>query len=329
VPQEPQLKPVPFVINERPLCLWEGNLETQNLRFLEGIRPAYFDHAAMTSAKQLDGEERYLAAMSLRLTYSHALETLFALLGTTVQAPSAPAGWMLKYRNEDLNSVVEKMQKGQFLMNLHGFERVTFEDIAKLVLSRTSDGEKLEATAVAFGKAWEVLAEDYLSSHFDDEHNSIKHGLRVSSTPAKLYIGNPDLFDRREQPSPEDIQKMIPSMSLVSDMTFGGQTFTTSALSPGDKVNLTLQSRTEPWNPVSFVIGTQIAAMSIHNTLKFLRVWNGENVGLVKYKQPADFNPFYAARVRRSGENTVNFVTYNPAGAAKPMTKSEILDSYR
>jgi len=84
----------PFFIDERPLCIWDYDLPACNRSFLKGIDPKYFDHLVSTNEAELDGNNNQYAATLLRTAYTHALETLFALLGASVQAPNAMAAWM-------------------------------------------------------------------------------------------------------------------------------------------------------------------------------------------------------------------------------------------
>jgi len=58
----------------------------------------------------LDGEYKIDAAIALRMAYSQGLETLFAFLGAAVQAPDCVVGYLLRYENRDLNSLIDKIR---------------------------------------------------------------------------------------------------------------------------------------------------------------------------------------------------------------------------
>src|SRR5262249_14056086 len=94
------MKGVPFVIDETPYVCWDWELKEKNLEFLRGIDSRYFQYVVESNIEHLEGEDKHRAALSIRLAYSHAIETLFALLGALVQAPTCPLGWLLSYRKE-------------------------------------------------------------------------------------------------------------------------------------------------------------------------------------------------------------------------------------
>ena len=100
---------VQFVIDETPYACWDWELTRKNLEFLEGIDADYFRYVAETNGANLEGEDKHRAALSLRLAYSQGLETLFALLCSAVQAPQCVVGWMLSYKNEELQQLVQKI----------------------------------------------------------------------------------------------------------------------------------------------------------------------------------------------------------------------------
>jgi hypothetical protein len=98
-----------FAVDEEPYCLWDWELRKLNRQFLDSLDPQYFEHVANMNGQLLEGEENQYAATALRIAYSHGLESLFALLSATVQAPDCITGWFLRYRNRDLFNVMRKI----------------------------------------------------------------------------------------------------------------------------------------------------------------------------------------------------------------------------
>ena len=96
------MQSVSVVIDETPYCVWDWDIDRLEREFLNGIAPGYFAYMAQAHDPHLDGEEAQRAARALRMTYSHAQETLMSLLCALVQAPDCVVGWMHKYRNEEL-----------------------------------------------------------------------------------------------------------------------------------------------------------------------------------------------------------------------------------
>ena len=99
---------VRFVVDETPYCLWDADIRQRNLDFLDSIDPGYSNIADL-HGQSLDGQEKQYAAAALRVAYSQGLETLFALLCAAIQAPDCVEGWLTKYQNSELESVVKKI----------------------------------------------------------------------------------------------------------------------------------------------------------------------------------------------------------------------------
>jgi hypothetical protein len=59
-----------------------------------------------------DTEERRRAAMAIRTAYHHGLESFFALLFATLQAPFCVAGWMQVYSPAGLRDIVRSADPG-------------------------------------------------------------------------------------------------------------------------------------------------------------------------------------------------------------------------
>jgi len=73
-----------FVVDEKPYCAWEISLIKSNQGFIRKIEPNYFKYLANVNFNIFNNDKDELnhqfAALSLRIAYSQALETFFALL---------------------------------------------------------------------------------------------------------------------------------------------------------------------------------------------------------------------------------------------------------
>jgi len=94
------------MVNTRPQVAWAWDLAERNLEFLRGIDVGYFEHVARTEGPILESDRSQYAAAAIRVVYGQALETFFALVAAAAQAPSCVVGWMLSYRNDELQSVI-------------------------------------------------------------------------------------------------------------------------------------------------------------------------------------------------------------------------------
>jgi hypothetical protein len=114
----PEIQYARFAVDETPYCLWDLDIHARNLEFINRIDPRYFEHVANLHGQFLEGEENQYAAVALRIAYSHGLESLFALLCATVQAPDCIVGWLLKYKNVELNEVIRKISERRLIFTI-------------------------------------------------------------------------------------------------------------------------------------------------------------------------------------------------------------------
>ena len=70
-----------FAIDDKAWCLWDWDLAARNLNFLNSIDPTYFDYLARAHVNSIESDtDQHNAALALRMSYSHGLETFFAFL---------------------------------------------------------------------------------------------------------------------------------------------------------------------------------------------------------------------------------------------------------
>ncbi len=98
-----------IVVNDEPYCIWEVDLEKRNLEFIEGIDVDYFEYLLNL---HLNAEDEKRAAIALRITLHHAVETFFSLLGAYIQAPDCAYAWVAKCHTEELRSLIKKVVDG-------------------------------------------------------------------------------------------------------------------------------------------------------------------------------------------------------------------------
>jgi len=170
-----------FVVNDTPYCVWDFDIHQHNKAFIKSINHRYFEHLGKIHSAFLEEEDKQYAAIALRAAYSHALETLFALLGATLQAPDCVVGWVLKYRPEELRGFVRKVVDRQKIYTKLSLTDTQWIEIVKATTPINSgDVEKIEKIHKNFAQLWTSFAEDFLDEDKTFEYNSIKHGLRVS-----------------------------------------------------------------------------------------------------------------------------------------------------
>ena len=107
-----------FCVDDHPYCVWDTGLQDINAEFLKSMDPQFYnfiaDNYRIISNKETDKQNKQFASILLRNYYTHALETLFALIFATLQYPECVSIWMLKYQNAHLYNLVEKVHKRAF-----------------------------------------------------------------------------------------------------------------------------------------------------------------------------------------------------------------------
>src|SRR2546423_1277146 len=179
---------VGFMIDERAVVFVRDH--DANRHFLSGIDAKYWNYQAIVHGNMLespDAAERQRAAAGLRIAYGQGLETLFALIGATVQVPLYPLGWMTAYRNSELRNVIEKIHQGRGVLS--PLKRTaTWESVAEAIFEYMPEPTKTEIIK-AFARLWHRLAEEFIDEAFEPEYNSLKHGMRALVSGFSVAIG--------------------------------------------------------------------------------------------------------------------------------------------
>ena len=148
-----------IIIDKRPITIWDWELEKKNIEFLDGIDPNYFFYIAEQNISELEGENKHRAAITIRLSYSHALETLFALIGAAVQAPQCPLGWVLNYKNIELVNVIKDINSGNEVITRFKDKNISWKSLSKVIHHNLSDENKKKTQIVeGYGELWARLA---------------------------------------------------------------------------------------------------------------------------------------------------------------------------
>jgi hypothetical protein len=240
-----------FAVHERPCAVWSLDLESENHAFLAGIDHSFFSALVDTQVPLLESDEQRMnAALAIRLTYGHALETFCALIGATLQAPHCPLGWVLAYKPEELRSVLEDVHASRLR-----FSRLpgppSWESLSEVIHRRLSpDKASLKGR---FAHLWRRLADDYINELKAGEYNSLKHGLRVQAGGFSLRIGS----------------KTAAAPPIVdSSSIFGSRFYQRSRL---DRHNFSLETAGVNWNPVALALRVELLAVSINNIICYLK----------------------------------------------------------
>jgi hypothetical protein len=314
-----------IVIDNKSLIFWDIDIREKNLHFIEQLNSDYFNYIANVNfsilqnpnEEQVDKATRQYAAIALRIAYSQALEVLFSLIFSAIQAPDCIFGWFLKYTNDDLDNVVNKIRRHERILSKFSTPIRGWKDVVNLIFIGLDENQK-KNLAEALDKYESLLArfaQDFTDSNFKAEYNSLKHGLRVKMGGFHLAIGAEDTPGIPANPE---------KMRTVSYSEFGTTFYKSEKIE--NTPNLIINRNSRNWNPENFYHALHLISMSIKNVKVFLKKING-NLDELSYEIPND--PDFDHKPWRIGSRMNFGVNSRINTSAIPLlSKEEILDIY-
>jgi hypothetical protein len=314
-----ELPYMPLVVDKKPYCFWDRNVAELNLKFIESINPQYFSVMGKSLKPFLESENKQYIAIGLRTYYSHALETLMALLCASIQAPDCVVGWLLKYTNCDLRSLVGKIQEGDIILSRFENEsHMNWEKISNLIYTslRMDNEEDKESAVKSFAELWRNFANDFLE--FEQEYNNIKHGLRIGMEGFSIAIG-----------TQHHLGEIVPPerMQWIEKGDFGSSFFITENLPKPNKENFVMHQKSVNWNPENFINGLSLISASIENIIVFLKSVNGKHSSDLPFSIPKH-DDFYKSPWK-NGVSSIGDKSSIIIDSITPFSKQEILDLYK
>lgn len=267
-----------FLIDDTPVT-FVGAITRENLRFLKQIDPSIWIYQAKAHEAGLENDDdKQHAAVALRLVYSQALETFFALVGALVQSPTFALGWLTKYKVVELRSVVRKIHEGEPIRRVLTAE-ARWVEIARVVHEFLPPGRAGYDVGGAFAQMWEQMADGFLEENFEPEYNSFKHGMRGLAGGFSIAVA--------KEPRTAD------TLQPLGSAEFGASFI--RAMPIGDLKNtFELHHVSRAWRPASFIEGLHLLAMSIRNVASRLLIFAGEPPTSVTFSWPANQDDFAA-----------------------------------
>lgn len=273
-----------FFVGERPFCFWDENINKKNLEFLEGLNTHFFSYIA-NSFKIIPGAEKeddsQQSALLIRFMYSVALESFFALIACSVQAPYAIPVWINLYKGYELKNIIDGIQNEKPIFSLLNAKTLSWSSIIYYLLSNfiLIDKSKESEIKIGFANLWSAFASEYLEEGFSDEFNGIKHGLRVHPGGCNIYFG---IHKNPHEPVPLD------KLQLVSKSDFGTDYFKSESIG-NSKHHHRLKRYRRNWNPNIIARNLVLLEMSIMNIQSALKIINGIPADKVQLEWPGDF----------------------------------------
>lgn len=308
-----------FYVGERPCAVWDPEIRKKNLDLLKHFDTHYFDYIADIHSAEVEAEHIQQAATALRTTYGLALETLFSLLGATLQAPKCVFGWLYQYKEGDLRLVIKGIRG---IEKLHTAFRgkLTWKSLAEVIHRNLvlPDKSKEAETKARFATFWEYSATEYLDFGLRSEFNSMKHGLRIQPGGFRMAIG------RQEKPNvpapPERMQGMGGSK-------FGATMLTLERIGKS-RLDYRVREYSRNWDLASLVGRIRIISMSIHNIISCLLILNGEEPRNFQFFWPEDIADFDRVWESNCGINACSIGSCISEENICPTTADEVEKSY-
>ena len=318
--REKPVNMIRFLIDERPHVFIHD--AGANLRFLQSIDRDYWGYQSAAHLPGLDSEDedhRKRAAAALRVAYSQGLETLFALLAALLQCPTFPLGWLLRYKNSDLRSVVRKINANE---PFPSFLRagVSWHAVAAIVHEGMGEPKQQEL-ADDYGTLWKGLAREFAEDHFEPEYNSLKHGMRASVGGFSVSIG------LQSEPGVRAPQE---KMQAIGGAEYGSTFLMPPRRLPGGKLTYELsQNVSIGWSPRGFASALELIALSIGNVASRALLCAGVELTKAPFRWPEDRAAFDAPWKERPTIGRIGFggSTTSLRNWREP-SKADILKTY-
>lgn len=275
-----------FKIDDKPYCCWGFDLPERNEEFINSVDHRYFLYLAGIHSQHLNDDSKQYAAISIRNSLYHALETLFSLLGATLQSPKCVYGWILNASTRQLLNLVKKIQdKDNSIFNLLKLKEISWSSISnKIHKVEKPSVPDINEIAKSYAEIWSYFATLFLSRSNRNEYNSIKHGFRMRFGGSKLD------FSSKEENDPKK------KIDIRRHSDFGTSFFTSASIknSPisNNDPNFVTRRNYLNWNPIDDVHALNLIGFSINNIIAFLKAVNSVKRIEVQYCTPTDLEDF-------------------------------------
>jgi hypothetical protein len=202
-----------------------------------------------------------------------------------------------------------------------GLPLVTWATVAdKIILVKKDSSQNTEETKRGFAGLWGRLATDYLDPVQTTEYNSMKHGLRIEPGGFHLAVG---LESVRGQPAPSEQMKPLGGSQFGTSFFMAEQP-AGSTKGKGDP-NFRIRSMSLNWNPESLALRLHLIAVSLGNTVSFLKFRNGVDPASLKFDLPEDVEAFWEPWKYSVGVLNCSIDTEVREEDIRPMSKKDIM----
>ena len=297
--------------------VWDPRMAEQNRMCLRSLDYRYFQYLASVHTRQVGKQRAQHAAVALRTAYALSIETLFALVGSAIQAPVCVHAWLGLYRVRDLKDVASYLSGGAAVPNVNK-GALSWDALSRIVHAclKLRDGTTEDRIKDAFGRFWRQLAREVAAEEsLGEEYNAVKHGFRIQAGGFDLQMGPPV---KDGEPSPTE-----GSWQSLGTSDYGATLLRLLPIGPrGVDREVVIESRN--WDPPTMARKLRLVAMSINNVVSHLRILNGEDATKVRFVWPKSLGAFREAWRPMPGVKKFTMGPSLSAADIQPTTRQDV-----
>ena len=301
--------------------------QEKNLDFLESLDEELFIYQTENNLSNLDTVDKMRAALSIRKAYHHGMETLFSIIGASIQAPDCIYAWLAQYNMNDLRCILREMntKKANFFQKIKFPKPLSWDTYALAVFNNMCNDEgKRNETAKYFAQFWRRLSCDFLDQYSSYEYNSIKHGCRIKNGGFALAVGI-------EKTKGERVSAK--HMKTIGQSEFGTSFYLSETLCGNNLKNSSPNFRTKHmnmnWDVDNTAHALYLIAFSLKNIKSFVKILNGFPPAKVDFSRPKDIAFFDKPWEKGVGVTSMSFDNIVDLSNRKLPTKQELEDHIR
>ncbi len=279
------MQKVLFYVGETPYAVWGRDIAEENVQFLKNYDTRQFEYLANVHKSQVDNENAQQAATALRVAYGLAQETLFSIIGATLQAPKCVFGWLFHYRERDIELVIRGLEGSVKFPNFFR-SALTWQSLSNEIHKGLELSDKAKETEIKsrFAIFWDYVSAEFMDKKLRNEYNCAKHGLRLQPGGFRIGFG---IQAKPNEPIP------IAKLNWTQKSRFGSTILSLEKISQNkDLVDYSVREESRNWDINSLTGRIQLIAMSINNVILYLRAINGQGQACLHHLWPENLSLF-------------------------------------
>jgi len=283
------MQKIPFMVHDTPYYLIGNDIIKLNLRFLKDFQPEYFHETSKVlfssfQTSKNKKEKNYLASQ-IKTLYHQAVETFFAYLFGSLQAPLCIIAWLQLYRIKSLREFVEIINTDtSFPYFKISLKKYSWFQLSKQFNFFKHEDEQIHNNIInGYAKFWRKIADDIINEDKYVEFNQIKHGFRIKPGGFSLYI-------QEEVKKGKNNNPIIPVLSGE----FGSTIYKPEFYISNDKRTniLSLSTISNNWNIDFYIKSLELLEYSLKNIKSFLIGLVSNTLNEQLFYFPDDINLF-------------------------------------